>query len=274
MKMSKTTKTKIFSTWAKQWLELVKPTVKGNTYAASYKNPVENHLIPYFGRKQLTSIQQEDIQRYMSIVVKKYSVDTVMKHKSCLFQIFEIAVNNDYCLKNPVRNIKIRHTKKREEKYVYTEEQIKLVFNYAYSHRFGAEVQFMLATGVSRSELLALKWCNVNLEERVVYIRHGAALVPNEETGVSETVIGDTKNEYRKRDIPIEPEICRILNEIPRDSIFVFCNKYGNNHRPSSWFKRRFKVFMKEIAAFNRTVFDALFILGIAMSPKFPKFAD
>jgi integrase len=245
--MSKTIKSRSFSTWAKQWLALVKTTVKGNTYAASYKNPVENHIIPHFGRKQLTSIQQVDIQGYINIVTRKYSLDTVKKHKSCLYQIFDVAIENNYCVRNPVRRIKINDSKERIEKYVYTEEQERLVFDYAYNHRFGVEVQFMLATGVSRSELLALKWCNVNLEERVVYIRHGAAIVPNEETGVSETVIGDTKNEYRKRNIPIEPEICRILREIPRDSIFVFCNKYGNNHRPSSYFKRHFKVFMQEM---------------------------
>jgi integrase len=190
----------------------MKTTVKGNTYAASYKNPVENHLIPYFGKKNLTSIRQIDIQIYINTVTKKYALDTVKKHKSCLTQIFDVAIENNYCKRNPVCRIKINNAKERAEKYVYTEEQEKLVFDYAYNHRFGAEVQFMLATGVSRSELLAIKWENVDLIEKAVYIRQGAALVPNEKTNKQEIFIGDTKNEFRLRDIPLETEIFRIID--------------------------------------------------------------
>jgi integrase len=250
MKMSKAVKRKHFSTWATQWLALAKPTVKGNTFAASYKNPVENHLIPYFGGKCLTTIKQADIQHYISIAAGKYSLDTVKKHKSCLYQIFDTAIENGYCLKNPVRSIKIRDVKERTEKYVYTIEQEQLVFDYAYNHRFGTEIQFMLVSGVSRGELLAIRWENVHLNRRYVSIKHGAALVPNAETGKQETVIGDTKNKYRRRDIPLEDEICRILRGLPRKSSFVFCTKDGGNHNPRTWARRHFDVFMQDMHNF------------------------
>ncbi|MCL1832569.1 MAG: site-specific integrase [Oscillospiraceae bacterium] len=239
-------KSKQFATWATEWLKLAKPTVKGNTFAASYKNPVEKHLIPYFGRKRLNSIKQTDIQEYISIVAQKYSSDTVKKHKHCLFHIFDVAVENDYCIKNPVRRIKINCTKANTEKYVYTAEEERLLVTYARQHRFGKEVKFLLATGISRSELLALTWQNVNLKERIMYIRNGAAIVPDE-NGKQITFIGETKNPFRRRDIPLDTATCELLQGLSRESVYVFCNKYGNVHNPRTWQRRHFDVFMQDM---------------------------
>ena len=105
-----------FSAWATEWLELMKPTVKGNTFAASYKNPVENHLIPRFGKQRLDEIRQIDVQAYINQIADKFARDTVKKHKSCLYQLFETAVDNDLCAKNPARKLKIPDNKERTEK--------------------------------------------------------------------------------------------------------------------------------------------------------------
>ena len=236
-----------FSAWAAEWLKLVKPTVKGNTFAASYKNPVEKHLIPHFGDKSLGAIRQADVQAYINIIAGKFAHDTVKKHKSCLFQLFDEAIDNDLCSKNPARRLKIPQTKERIEKSVYTDEQARIVFNFGYLHRFGAEIQFMLETGVSRSELLAIRWEDVDFEKRAVYIRHGAAIVPNDETGKHETVIGKPKNSYRKRFIPISSELCRILKDLTKRSEFIFCNVNGNISNPRTWQRRHFDVFMKDM---------------------------
>ncbi|MDR1754090.1 MAG: hypothetical protein LBR74_04190 [Eubacterium sp.] len=89
-----------FKEWAAEWLILVKPTVKGNPFAVSYKNPVQNHIIPYFDNKQLTEIRQSDLQEYLNMLAGEYSLDTVKKHKSCLTQMFNEAIDNDLCIKN------------------------------------------------------------------------------------------------------------------------------------------------------------------------------
>ncbi len=237
-----------FKEWAAEWLILVKPTVKGNTFAASYKNPVQNHIIPYFGNKQLTEIRQSDLQEYLNMLAGEYSLDTVKKHKSCLTQMFNEAIDNDLCIKNPARKLKTPKTKESEEKSIYTEEQSALVFKYAYLHRFGAEIQFLIETGVSRSELLALKWKDVDFATRIVYIRNGAAIVPNAATGKLETILGTPKNKYRKRAIPISHILTGILNGLSRQSKYVFCNINGEVHNPRTWARRHFDVFMRDMS--------------------------
>jgi hypothetical protein len=90
--MKKTT----LAEWSEQWLEMVKPLVKGNTYAASYICPKNNHILPYFGRLDLCSVRQIEVQKYLNTFAKqKYSLDTVKKHKSCLYQLFKSAMDND-----------------------------------------------------------------------------------------------------------------------------------------------------------------------------------
>ena len=241
---------KDFVAWAEKWLSLVKPTVKGNTFAAGYRNPVEKHIIPHFEGRKLTEIRHSDIQSYINLKAETYSLDTVKKHKSCLCQIFDAAINDDLCVKNPVKQIKIPDTKKRAEKLIYTPEQAQQIFNFGYTHRFGAEVQFMLATGVSRGELLAIRWSDVDLGNRTVQIRQGAALVPNAKTGKQETVIGEPKNDYRKRILPISHEVVRILEEIPHESAFVFYNVKGNICNPRTWSRRHYAVFMEDMKNF------------------------
>jgi len=248
--MSMMSKKKIFfAKWAGEWLELMKPTVKGNTYAASYANPVEKHITPYFGGKTLDEIRQIDVQAYINLIARKYSKDTVKKHYHCLYRMFETAVENNYCPKNPAARVKFPKMREAAEKRVYTREQAGLVFNYGYRHRFGAAVQFLIQTGVTRSELLALRWDSINFENKTVYIRHGAVIVPSE-SGGQKVVIGETKNKYRKREIPISSELCGILRGLPRKSEFVFCNARGNVSNPNTWQKSNYKAFMKDMREF------------------------
>ena len=52
---------------------------------------------------------------------------------------------------------------------------------------------------------------------------------------------------YRKREIPLSMEICRILWNLPRRSEFVFCNAKGNVHNPRTWSGSHFGAFMKDM---------------------------
>ena len=59
-------KEECFDTWAKKVLDNIKGTVKDSSYNLTYKNSIENHLIPYFGKRKLSEIKQIDIQNYFN----------------------------------------------------------------------------------------------------------------------------------------------------------------------------------------------------------------
>lgn len=100
-----------FEKWAIKWLETYKKdTVKEQTYLFTYKSNIEKYLIPYFKKAKLSDIKQIDIQSYFNKVVnaetKKPLSKTVLdKHKLILHSIFDAAIDNDLCYKNPVKAI-------------------------------------------------------------------------------------------------------------------------------------------------------------------------
>ncbi len=51
-----------FEEWTRHWLKVHEMGLaKDNTYDLSYRNPVEQYLIPYFGKHSLVAISPGDI---------------------------------------------------------------------------------------------------------------------------------------------------------------------------------------------------------------------
>lgn len=110
-------KSKNFGQWATSWLQSIKGTVKDNTYNLTYLNSVNNHLIPYFGKMNLSDIKQIDIQIFFNKKSSTLSHETQKKLRMCLSSIFESAVDNELIYRNPCRNIKL--VGKNQEKRTY-----------------------------------------------------------------------------------------------------------------------------------------------------------
>lgn len=155
-----------FETWALRVLESLKGTVKDSTYHLTYRNSIENHLIPYFGKHRLATIRQIDIQEYFNAKGRELTLETLKKHKMALNRIFESALLNDIISRNPCISIKLKSTVSAAEKHIYTKEQCALVLQYAAEHRYGLGVYLMLSYGLSRSELLGLRWCDFDAQEK------------------------------------------------------------------------------------------------------------
>lgn len=120
--------------------------------------------------------------------------------------------------------IKLTSNKKASEKRTYTKEQSELVLKYSTTHRFGLGINLMLEYGISRSELLGLMWCDIDFDNKLMYINRGVTDVQNANTGKMQIVIGEPKNDFRKRVIPIKDETVNLLLENKKNSNFVICN--------------------------------------------------
>ena len=97
---------KNFDAWALEWLNIYKTgMVKDNSFWGTYHNPVANHLIPYFGNTELSEIRPMDVQIYFKTLTDKYSMETQRKIRAALKSIFDTAIENDLCAKNPITKI-------------------------------------------------------------------------------------------------------------------------------------------------------------------------
>lgn len=227
-----------FSAWAKKWLETYKkPNVDENTYRFTYANTVENHLIPYFGDADLRIIQPINIQEFFA-TKSNLSESMLDKIHMCLIGIFDSAIENELCYKNPAKskNIAYISTRGKNEKRVFSSEQIATVCALTEMK----EVVALLHTGMRRGELCGLMWSDIDLEERTIKISRSIALS-------SEGGIKTNPPKWESyRTIPIDDTMLMQFKSLylSRNSLYVYPNKYGAAQNPSS-FAQKLARYMK-----------------------------
>lgn len=237
-----------FKNFSELWLQAAKGTVKGNTYRNTYQNIVYRHLNPVFGEMFLDEINVADLQLFLNKQIGKYKKDTVIKMRRILKKIFIYAVDYDYIIKNPTLHLIVSNDGTEEvEVPTYSQSQVDLIIDFAEEHRFGKEILTLLDTGMRRCELLGLKWSDFDNNKRVIKIRRSVADVKTSDEEPTRVVVGKTKTPTSKRDIPLSDFLCRCINKIPKNSEYIFPNKFGEVQSPSTWSKKHYNCFMKEM---------------------------
>lgn len=210
---------KTFERWALEWLETYKKgSVKLHTYLFTYDANVRKYLIPFFGKAKLDRIKQIDIQKYFNTVKSDdgtpLAKSTLEKHKMILKSIFEAAIDNDYCTKNPVKNITIPEPKKSGTRPVYTAAQADAVMKLSQEMQYW-DILIMLHTGIRRSELIGLQWQDIDLERRIMHIQRAVVQTKGE------IVIGAPKTETSDRLIPFSENLAEIFRMMPHNGAYV-----------------------------------------------------
>ena len=233
-----------FETWANKWLDTYKKgVVKEHTYNFTYKSNVEKYLIPYFGKAHISKIQQIDIQKYFNQVEhngEPLAKSTLDKHKMILKSIFDAAIDNDLCYKNPVKNIKYQRVAESEERIAYTKEEANKCEEYAQQHG-RKDVVIMLNTGVRRSELLGLKWSDIDFSNKIMHIERAVTQTKGK------IIIDRPKTKTSIRAIPMPEALTEYLKQFvgETDSFII-----GSGKKPVSvsTYAKHFKLFMKQMS--------------------------
>jgi integrase len=232
-----------FETWAKKWLETYKKdTVKQHTYLYTYESNVIKYLIPYFKKAKLSEIKQIDIQKYFSTVRadngQPLAKSTLDKQKMILKDIFDAAIDNDLCFKNPVKNIKYQHVAEKEERNVYTKIQAEAAEAYARQHG-GYDIVIMLKTGIRRSELLGLQWNDIDFTNLWIHIQRAVVQTRGQ------IVIAPPKTSTSDRFIPISKNFAEYLKTMPHNGIYIM----GTDEPLSpSTYAKNFSDFMNQMS--------------------------
>lgn len=190
------------SEWFEKWLDNIKKLKKPATYN-QYKTLYEQHIKPVIGKRKINSIKQYDIQKVISEmnvkIVQKAEYDKngneikpekiglstwTMKHTRKVMNIaFSKAFDDKYIAANPVQKIEIPKKQAKPRKTLNTSE-LKILFKYAKNTRWYWALRFLLVTGLRRGELLALRWSDIDYENKRIIVDES-----NSTSGV-----GDTKS--------------------------------------------------------------------------------
>lgn len=145
--------------------------VKKRSWKSSDKVYLNANLIPYFGTYELTKIDtlliEQFITKRLEDGVKK---STINRYLACLRKMFNKAVDWNYIAVSPFRGIKLFSEREFKRDRVLSHEEEKRLYQVAAPHLKPILV-CALMTAMRTSEILGLRWENVNLERRQIIIK-------------------------------------------------------------------------------------------------------
>lgn len=199
------------------WLENYKTTVKPSTFE-NVKSKVEKMTEEHFKELKLKKITVAYCQKIVIELSKSYVLYN--HYLSVINRIFKYAVLMDIISSNPFDKVikpKSRQTQRKGNFLTKEElkEFLKLAQNTTLSYFFPL-VRLMSYTGLRQGEALALKWSDIDFENKKITVNKTAVRIKEKQT------LQTPKTKNSKRIISIDPATLSILKSWKKDQIKIF----------------------------------------------------
>jgi len=206
--------------WVQFYMEeILRSKIKPSTYSY-YHQILQNHILPELGSRKLNNITQDDIQAFAdSLQDKGIGVNTACGIIGMMQRIFTAAIKKNLVLANPCRDLELPAKDIPQFAPLTRAEQQKLE-NAAAADKDGTAVMLALYTGMRIGELCALRWDDIDFENRIINVRRTIQRISNMEHGGGKTFlnIGSTKSAFSNRSIPLTEKLHQLLKEEQKKS--------------------------------------------------------
>lgn len=184
----------------KTWLELqeLEPSTR-----KSYLQILRIHLIPYFGRRSLISIDREAIDQFRA--KSKGSRKSVNNYLGVLSRVLTLAVDDGILAARP--RIKMWKQRKLQKEYRWLSKDVAQELLDVCGDRLGAMVTVALNTGLRLGELQALRWRDVDIDRERITVRRSYCAVSKS--------MKTPKND-KPRTVPLNEEAIAALRDHPK----------------------------------------------------------
>jgi len=180
-----------------------------------YRGIIEGHLIPGLGQLPLTRLKPEHIQRYYSDMLSHGRADgkgalsprTVRHHHMVLHKALDTAVRWGLLSRNPADAISPPRCQSPQW-HTLGEHDIQLLLEAAKSTPYYAFFYTALFTGMRRSEILALRWCDLDLVMCQAHVRRALHHLLS-----GEVVTRPPKSAKGSRTVALTPSTAIVLKE-------------------------------------------------------------
>ena len=284
IKPGKTTLAEYLERWLKDyaWPNLAPRTAEGYQYI------VRSHLIPSLGQVPLTQLKPEHLQRLYSEKLSAGRFDgkgglskrSVQYIHVTLHKALKNAVKLGMIGRNPADAVEPPRPQ-HHEMQTMNESDIHIFLELAKSTPYYALFYLALFTGMRRSELLALRWCDVDLLLCQLSVTRTIHQLHN-----GDIIFQQTKTDKSRRMVSLSPSTTivlrehRELHEKMRQSLgltltnedLVFCQIDGKPLLPDSithaWMKLARRTGMKGIRLHDARHTHASLMLKQGIHPK------
>lgn len=158
----------LFKDLANKWFELKKSQVRPKTYA-SYKAHVDR-LNNYFGDSKVKTITTEEVETFASeLSAQNIGPATVARCLVILTGILKAGMRWGYLGRNPAEFLKKPKVPVPDMDYLTPEEIAGLIE--ATDERHKTLIMLSAFTGMRQSEILALRWSDIDFTSGKIYVR-------------------------------------------------------------------------------------------------------
>lgn len=199
------------------WLENYKTTVKPSTFE-NVRSKVEKMTEEHFKELKLKKITVAYCQKVVIKLSKSYVLYN--HYLSVINRIFKYAVLMDILNSNPFDKVikpKSRQTQRKGN--FLTKEELKEFLKLAQTATlsyFFPLVHLMAYTGLRQGEALALKWSDIDFENKKITVNKTAVWIKGKQT------LQTPKTKNSKRVISIDPTTLSILKSWKKDQIKIY----------------------------------------------------
>jgi len=201
--------------YLKQWLKDYAFTNLSPKTAEGYESIIYRHLIPVLGVIPLAQLRPEMIQRYIGDKLTHgrangqggLSSRTVRHHIICLHTALQNALKMGMLSRNPVDAVTIPRAERHEIRTM-NESEIHIFLEMARPTQYYALFYTALFTGMRRSELLALRWQDVDLLLLQISVNRSLHQVRG-----GKIIFRQPKTEKSRRLVALTPSTSAVLKE-------------------------------------------------------------
>jgi integrase len=163
------------------------------------------NMTKYFGKALIDTINADSVESYKRRRLEHVSQATTNRELACLRYMFNKAIEWGLVENNPMKKVKLFKENNQRIRYLDNEGIKTLCANC--SDHLKPILMTALLTGMRKSEILKLKWEDVDLTQRIIYI-------------------ANTKN-GEIRETPINDQLYDLLKVMEHKSQFVFAKDKG-----------------------------------------------
>lgn len=173
---------------------------------------------------QLNQLSADLFQSFFHTMVEdEYSLETIKKTYNHLNNCLKKAESKGDVNKNPLSDVELPSEEnvltKSKNIQIFDDDDIKKIYheayrtslngNYKYQH--GAAIVFMLYTGLRIGECIGLKWENVDMDKKCIYVNTTVSIVKDRENGGYKENISTTKTKKSTRMVPLSNKAIEAL---------------------------------------------------------------
>lgn len=229
-----------------------------STTMTNYIFTYDRYVRKGFGKKKIADIRFSDVLMFYNALLESgLAINTIDSVHTVLHPTFQMAVRDNVIRSNPTDGVMAEIKKKSkgrpEPRHALGLEEEREFLRWIQRpeyYRWSPLFTVMFGTGCRIGEIIGLRWKDVDFDKNIITIDHNVTYYPRKELDFKcEYRLSLPKTEKGIRTIPMLDQVREALLQEKRNqkeygyscivelegmSGFIFCNRYGNLHKPST----------------------------------------